>query len=99
MTSKEKIRYRQTVKWKRFRAELLDDCGRKCYICDGFKRKGLQIHHVNPKAYGHEKREDVVVLCPACHKELERLLRKKKLVFSWYQHKMKELYVKGKDEC
>ena len=96
MTQRERRNYRQTKKWKEFRAFLLDEAEHRCWVCNGFKRKGLQIHHVNPQAYGKEEPIDCVVLCNSCHRELERLLRKKKLDIEEYQKNQKWLYEEGK---
>ena len=95
MTQKDRRRYRQTKKWKEFRAYLLDKAENRCYVCKGFKRKGLQIHHLDPSTYGDEKPEDCIVLCSSCHKELERLLRKKNLNINDYQKNMRWLYEEG----
>jgi len=97
MTQKERSRYRQTKKWKEFRAYMIDQYDNKCFACEGYRKKGMQIHHINPNSYGKETINDVVPLCPACHKELERILRKKKLDIEGYQARMLSLYENGQD--
>jgi 5-methylcytosine-specific restriction endonuclease McrA len=92
MTQKERRRYRQRKQWIEFRAYILDQADHRCFMCNGYKKKGLQIHHLDPSTYGHEKETDVVVLCSACHKEIERLLHKKKLDINKYIERMRKLY-------
>jgi predicted HNH restriction endonuclease len=96
MTQKERRRYRQRKQWIDFRMYMLDKAGHRCFMCNGLKKKGLQIHHLDPDTYGHETEVDVVVLCSACHKEIERLLHKKKLNIETYIERMKELYDNGR---
>lgn len=74
MDGKEKTKYRNTKEWKKFRKELLEDADYKCQVCGIRKKKKLQIHHLNEKAYGQETKESVVILCPTCHKIVEWLL-------------------------
>jgi len=46
-----------------------------CYSCDGcgwnFPAHKLEVHHKHyHKLFGHETREDVMVLCSECHKNM-----------------------------
>jgi 5-methylcytosine-specific restriction endonuclease McrA len=92
MDAKSKRRYRQRKKWIEFRLARLEEADYRCYLCGGKKKKGLQIHHIDPDTYGHERPEDVAVLCSSCHQELERLLHKKKLDIDEYVLRLRSLY-------
>lgn len=81
MTTKEKSKYRTTKKWKEFRLERIKDARNACQVC-GIVKKGkatryLQLHHLNPNAYGKETTDDVIVLCAGCHDVIERLVVRK----------------------
>ena len=68
---KNKIEYRKYLKsehWINFRDEALNHYGRKCSNCGS--EKSLNVHHLTYKNRGHEKLEDVVVLCHNCHNEI-----------------------------
>lgn len=83
MTSKEKTAYRKTTKWKEYRQHKLEESDYTCALCGIHKKKGLQIHHINPAAYGNERDEDTVVVCFMCHKFIElkwKTLKNKKNV-------------------
>lgn len=97
MTSKEKVKYRSSKKWKDFRKNILEERDYRCEICGIQKKKGLQIHHLNPNTYGKETKDDVLVLCPADHKGLERLLRrtKNKVDIDEYCKNLKDAYYKS----
>lgn len=69
------IKYLESAHWKNIRAERIteDTCCHKC------KKKGvLQLHHVNYSRLGHERKSDLVALCPECHKKLHEKKDKKK---------------------
>jgi len=61
-------RYLKTEHWKKFREEALIFHGCKCSNCGS--EKSLNVHHLTYKNRGHEKLEDVVVLCHNCHNEI-----------------------------
>ena len=91
MTVKEKKNYRATKKWKLFRFSILEKYNFYCQLCNqklkGKKSRRLHIHHIDPDTYGNENVEDVVLLCAACHQELERLISKKIKGFSIFDIK------------
>lgn len=78
MIGEEKNKYRQTKDWKDFRKRILEDRNYTCEICNTKKKKGLHIHHINESKYGNETDEDVVILCPTCHKLVEWMLSRTK---------------------
>jgi predicted HNH restriction endonuclease len=99
-TSKERAKYRTTKKWKTFRRELIKKSGHKCMVC-GVEKRGkmtryLQVHHVNPDAYGNETEDDVVVLCASCHKDVERFLDRKEFDIDRYVSEIKNIYERSK---
>jgi len=59
----------------------------------------MHIHHIDPSKYGSETLEDVVPLCSTCHKHIEWLLKrtKNKVDINVYTEKIKEIYLKSKD--
>jgi len=57
--------YLKSEWWKARRAKALAEGGNKCRICAGVK--GLEIHHNSYERLGHERPEDLVVLCRHCH--------------------------------
>ena len=92
MDSKEKKLYRSTKKWRDFRQQRLKDVNNTCQMCKIKKKKNLHLHHINEDAYGDEKPADVVVLCALCHKELERLLKRKEFDIGIYLVQLKHYY-------
>jgi len=61
--------YLQTDHWKGIRAAALWFAGERCQLCGG--HKDLQVHHNNYNCLGHERPEDLVVLCDRCHELYE----------------------------
>lgn len=102
MNSNEKIKYRNSKKWKDFRRKLLVSCNYTCQICGiqkrGKKSRYLQIHHINPESYGEESEDDVVVICSADHELIEKLLRRKEFDIDEFCAKLKEIYLKSKND-
>ncbi|OQY40937.1 MAG: hypothetical protein B6229_00440 [Spirochaetaceae bacterium 4572_7] len=96
MNSKEKKKFRQTKKWKEFRKVMLEKVDYKCQMCSIKKKKGLHIHHINEEAYGKETSSDVVVLCSLCHREIERLLKRKEFDINIYILQLKNYYNESK---
>jgi len=62
--------YLKTKHWKAFRLKALHQLGRKCMMCDTDETKILHVHHLTYKNLGHESMEDVIILCPVCHKAI-----------------------------
>jgi 5-methylcytosine-specific restriction endonuclease McrA len=60
--------------WYIRRQLLIIDHGGKCAICPRIHE--LQVHHLNYECLGHEKKDDVIVLCVRCHNDLHEALRK-----------------------
>jgi 5-methylcytosine-specific restriction endonuclease McrA len=58
--------YIASIEWQAFRNLILKERGRKCEKC-GVSQVKLQVHHLTYVNLGHEKFEDVQVLCKPCH--------------------------------
>lgn len=67
---KGRVSYRDYIcskKWKRKRRAAIKYYGAKCDVCG---RAGpLYVHHLNYKTLGHERMEDLQVLCLFCHED------------------------------
>jgi 5-methylcytosine-specific restriction endonuclease McrA len=59
----------RSVKWKQIAREMKDRVGWRCEKCNKKSRpdNALTIHHLHYKTLGHERPEDVMVLCWSCH--------------------------------
>lgn len=62
--------YLRSSHWQRQRKKAFAYWGDKCFVC-GY-RKGLQVHHLTYERLGHERMEDLRVLCER-HHEWEHL--------------------------
>lgn len=74
--SEDYLRHLASPEWKAFRIAAIEACGRRCQRCATPKpyavrprsaEDSLQVHHLHYETLGHERTEDVLVLCPACH--------------------------------
>ena len=78
MNSKEKAAFRRTVEWKQFRIALITERENTCELCGGTKPSSqLQVHHINPDDYTNLNKKYFAVLCKSCHKDIERLSKRK----------------------
>lgn len=70
----EKNRFRQTVKWKRFRDQLIHERGLRCEL-SGVKltTKTAQVHHLRPDLYDTLEPQLFKVLSPSAHDFIEWL--------------------------
>jgi hypothetical protein len=71
--SREYMDYLASPHWKAFRADVLTAARWTCECGD--RGRDVEVHHLNYERLGHERPEDVVVLCPACHREQHDLSR------------------------
>lgn len=67
MRSREYIAYMNSPEWKSVRQKAFVAHGRKCQCCGA--TKNLEVHHRHYDTLGHERVEDLEVLCVACHDE------------------------------
>lgn len=54
-----------SVKWTKFRKEVLQLRGNRCERCKS--EHHLQVHHLHYRNFGRELPEDVQVICKNCH--------------------------------
>ena len=62
--------YLKTEGWKVRRAKALAEGGHKCRICAA--TAALEVHHNTYERLGHERADDLIVLCRSCHERHER---------------------------
>ena len=77
--SAEYERYMRSEAWEKKRSERLELDDNRCVMCgrpNGLQKDGvtpvLQVHHIHYKNLGHELMEDLVSLCPTCHKHIHK---------------------------
>lgn len=63
---KEYREYLQSPHWQAFRQWTLEARGHRCERCH--RKDGLNVHHLTYERRGHERLDDVVVLCLGCHR-------------------------------
>jgi len=77
MTSKEKIKFRQSKKWKNFRLQFINFKDLTCELCGtvykGKRCKMLQLHHLDPDNYTDLDRNKFKLICAPCHDLIERM--------------------------
>ena len=74
MSKDEYALYLNSIHWKQFRRWIMRERGGSCEDCGISNvwavhsyKSPLQVHHVSYVNVGHEKPEDVRVLCKFCH--------------------------------
>lgn len=85
-------KYINSKQWYRKRERWLELADYECQWCSNTQTV-LQIHHLTYKNFYHEKDEDVIVLCRACHKYADRI--RKHLKTSKYKKELLK-YAKSK---
>lgn len=68
----EYTEYLTTKHWLVFRAEAIDNAGRKCCLCS--ECRCLEVHHNNYRCLWREKFNDVAVLCRRCHEKVHDVM-------------------------
>ena len=96
MNSKQKTEFRKSKEWKQFRLHLLETRGYQCEACGIKKKSGLQIHHQDEANYTNLEDDHFTILCSMCHKEIERLLKRKKLDPDEFFSNMKTILERSK---
>lgn len=59
------LTYIRSPAWRERRKQALRRAGNRCQVCAETRR--LQVHHVSYANLGHERDEDLTVLCFWCH--------------------------------
>lgn len=58
------------VHWQRLRERKIAEAGGKCQLCSA--GGALNLHHRTYERQGHERDDDVIVLCCSCHGRFHR---------------------------
>jgi hypothetical protein len=58
--------YLKTMRWAEKRAEARAAAGDRCQLCNAGNRT-LHVHHRTYERRGHERPDDLIVLCAHCH--------------------------------
>ena len=75
--SAEYLDYMRSSAWRERRQRALKQACYRCQICgEGGK---LEVHHSTYENLGHERDEDLIVLCWLCHKVVTAWLRARRL--------------------
>lgn len=64
------VDYLQSPMWEPKRAEAVKRAGNACQKC---KRRNvlLEVHHISYVRMGKERPEDLIAVCPPCHRDLD----------------------------
>lgn len=80
--TEEYKRYMRSREWDATRQQRLDIDEHCCAMCGRPEvkcRNGLQVHHITYQRLGHEDiYNDLVSLCPGCHKKIHSYYRRKR---------------------
>lgn len=87
--SKEYVAYLNSSEWRSRRLAKLEQAKRRCEVCG--ETEGLQVHHQSYKDLGHERSDDLIVLCQACHSEADILRAKGGRVTKKAKHRIRDL--------
>jgi hypothetical protein len=71
----EHTAYRQTKEWKQFREKIVHERDSRCECC-GIKKKGLNLHHLDPANYQDLDPLKFKLLCKDCHNLVEKMARR-----------------------
>lgn len=76
MTKQEYRKYLKSDHWKNKKQEFYSSkhFTGHCLVCGNTKSK-LEIHHKNYKRLWNERLSDLCALCPACHKNVHRIIK------------------------
>lgn len=62
--------YLKSEAWRELRAKVIADRGFRCESCGNYGQ--VQAHHLTYERVGHERIEDLKVLCKPCHEASHR---------------------------
>lgn len=96
--SKQYDNYMKSDAWAKKRKERLELDDNRCVMCgrrNGLRKDGvtpiLQVHHIKYINLGNEPMEDLVSVCPGCHKKLHLYYKR----FRTWEDKQKAEAAKG----
>lgn len=59
--------------------QVKQEAGDRCQVCG---TEGCSVHHIIPVAHGGTRdKHNALCVCPACHKELDRLALKENIYY------------------
>ena len=65
--------YLKTYYWENTRQRILNERGHTCERCGcSLFDKSFEVHHLSYLRLGDEYDDDLMLLCPECHKEVHR---------------------------
>jgi len=64
------MQYMHSAEWHALRAQMIQHAVYRCQVCNDH-HPHLTVHHRTYERLGHEAPEDLLVLCPNCHKLYE----------------------------
>ena len=77
-----RIKFRSSVAWKRFRESIIATQGPVCSLCGtkytGKQKRMLQLHHLDPANYDDLDPVKFRLVCGSCHDTIERFVIKLK---------------------
>lgn len=80
MDANEKKNFRTKKVWKDFRHKLMEERESSCELCGttfrGKRKRGLQVHHLDPDDYTNLDPKKFILLCSSDHDLVERITRK-----------------------
>lgn len=65
--TEEYLTYLGSMQWQALRHRLISRAGYRCQDCNVLSMNHLQVHHLTYDRLGHERDEDLRVLCVDCH--------------------------------
>jgi len=72
------LEYLNSWEWKIKRESAIRRAKGKCRLCS--RKNELNVHHLTYERFGHERDEDLLVVCTRCHNDIHFVERKNKLI-------------------
>ncbi len=76
---KKYLEYLKSDKWQEVRKAKAKEQNYTCERCHKVIKKGFHIHHKTYEHLGNEPLSDLMFLCEDCHKEIHKIIAKKKM--------------------
>lgn len=93
--TKQYREYLGSLQWHAKREAALLRSGRRCQSCGTLR--DLEVHHKHYETFGHEKPEDLEVLCIRCHDQADEQRRRRNHHWAGMQTYAEKKY--GEDWC
>lgn len=79
-------KYIHSKQWKVLKECVLEERGNFCECCDK-ETDRLDLHHITYDHVGYESREEVLLLCRDCHKDIHETIKHPPYDLERYQNK------------